>query len=200
MTSTEIYTRYDELVQPVEPPTAALDRGVENPNVTNILLQDVCPLNAADHLTIGTVDRLTQLLTLDALDNDGPTDLDRAGIDELACALDPLYVVPETFPNLVAQFQNSFETGRVPWTKNPRCATTPAPTPTVPRTTESRPLPPAPATAPVDPGDGGGAVSVSDSSTSTLPSTGRAIPFLAAGIAIGVGLLLRAGRSRIDRD
>lgn len=34
----------------------------------------------------------------------------------------------------------------------------------------------------------------------TLPTTGRAIPLLAAGIAIGVALLLRAGRSHFDDD
>ncbi len=33
-----------------------------------------------------------------------------------------------------------------------------------------------------------------------LAETGRAIPFLAAGVAIGVALLLRAGRSRLDQE
>lgn len=35
--------------------------------------------------------------------------------------------------------------------------------------------------------------------SSDLARTGRAVPLLAAGIAVGVGLLLRAGRSRLDR-
>ncbi len=35
---------------------------------------------------------------------------------------------------------------------------------------------------------------------STLPTTGRTIPFLAAGVAIGIALLLRAGRSKLDDD
>ena len=35
---------------------------------------------------------------------------------------------------------------------------------------------------------------------SALPTTGRAIPILAAGVAIGVALLLRAGASRLGGD
>lgn len=31
-----------------------------------------------------------------------------------------------------------------------------------------------------------------------LPTTGGTIPFLAAGVAIGIALLLRAGRSKLD--
>lgn len=34
----------------------------------------------------------------------------------------------------------------------------------------------------------------------TLPATGRTIPLLAAGVAVGIALLLRAGRSRLDDD
>ena len=33
-----------------------------------------------------------------------------------------------------------------------------------------------------------------------LPATGRTIPFLAAGVAVGIALLLRAGRSKLDDD
>lgn len=34
----------------------------------------------------------------------------------------------------------------------------------------------------------------------SLPTTGRTIPFLAAGVAVGIALLLRAGRSKLDDD
>ncbi len=103
---TSIYTRFDELVQPVAPvPTAALDFGQGNPHVSNILLQDLCPARVVDHLSIGTTDALTQALTLDALDHDGPADVDRVGADPARCSLPDQFVVPETFPNLVSQLQ-----------------------------------------------------------------------------------------------
>lgn len=77
---TSLYTLFDELVQPVVPvPTAALDWGVENPEVANILLQDVCPLRIVDHVTIGLTDRLSFDLTLDAISNPGPANIERAG-------------------------------------------------------------------------------------------------------------------------
>lgn len=77
---TSIYTQFDELVQPVSPvPTAALDWGMDNPRVSNILLQDVCPALLADHVTIGITDATTFMLTLDAILNEGPADVERAG-------------------------------------------------------------------------------------------------------------------------
>lgn len=193
---TSIYTRYDELVQPVDPPTAALDFGKEGPTVANILLQDVCPGNTADHLTIGTIDRLTQILALDAIDNPGPTDLARVGVDEVLCALEGLYVVPDTFPALVAQFQRSMESGF----------------PEYPTVTEEPPLrdyarsdtagsDTTPTTSP-DPGTPASpddqSQEVALSTPGALPATGQAIPILAVCIAVGVALLLRAGRSRLD--
>jgi hypothetical protein len=45
------------------------------------------------------------------------------------------------------------------------------------------------------------AIVIADTSSRTgasLAETGQAIPFLAAGIAIGVALLLRLGKSRLD--
>lgn len=97
---TSIYTLFDELVQPVTPvPTAALDWGLNNPKVSNILLQDVCPLLLADHVTIGITDATTFALTVDAILNDGPADVARAGGADL-CLL-PILVpgvsLPPTF-------------------------------------------------------------------------------------------------------
>lgn len=77
---TTLYTLTDELVQPALPvPTAALEYGQNNPHVTNILMQDVCPLNIVDHVTIGTIDRVAFELTLDAITHAGPADVARAG-------------------------------------------------------------------------------------------------------------------------
>src|SRR3546814_4845798 len=50
---------YDELVKPAAPvPTAALDFQQDNPQVANLLLQDVCPGRFVDHVTIGLTARL----------------------------------------------------------------------------------------------------------------------------------------------
>src|SRR3546814_19493292 len=50
---------YDVLVEPAAPvPTAARDFQQDNPQVANILLQDVCPGRFVDHVTIGLTDRL----------------------------------------------------------------------------------------------------------------------------------------------
>ncbi len=98
---TSLYTQFDELVQPVTPvPTAALDWGMDNPRVSNILLQDVCPLLIVDHVTIGLTDTTTFLLTLDAILNDGPADIERAGGAATLCtapAIVPGVTLPPTF-------------------------------------------------------------------------------------------------------
>lgn len=94
---TALYTVFDELVQPVHPvPTAAVDWMQDNPRVSNILLQDVCPGRLVDHVSIGTVDRLAFELALDALEHPGPADVQRAGSADLCglVSLLPELVVP----------------------------------------------------------------------------------------------------------
>lgn len=113
---TSIYTQFDELVQPVSPvPTAALDWEMNNPKVSNILLQDVCPALLADHVTIGISDATTFLLTLDAILNDGPANIDRAGGPETLCtapALIPGVSLPPDFLLRMAMlFPMEFENG-----------------------------------------------------------------------------------------
>lgn len=77
---TNLYTQFDELVQPVSPvPTAALDWQQNNPKVSNLLLQDLCPGRFVDHVTIGLTDRLAFELTLDAISQPGPANVERAG-------------------------------------------------------------------------------------------------------------------------
>ena len=186
---TSIYTRFDELVQPTE--TAALDPAGGGGHLVNILLQDLCPGRLVDHLSIGTTDVLTQRLVLDALDGDGPADPERAGIDPVLCNLPDQYVVPETFPNIVALFEpGGLETF-----------------PEYHPVAEEPPLKPYAAgdsgTAEPQPAAPGGSTGAPVAeprvgAAPTLPATGRAIPILAAGIAIGVALLLRAGASRLS--
>lgn len=99
---TNLYTVFDELVRPVKPvPTAALDFGQDNPQVTNILLQDVCPGHLSEHITIGTADPLAFALALDAISNPGPADFQRAGASSL-CSLLPIDLAELLRPPLVA--------------------------------------------------------------------------------------------------
>jgi triacylglycerol lipase len=100
---TSVYTLFDELVQPALPePTAALDPDLDNPKVANILLQDLCPLLIADHLTIGLTDRAAFELALDAITHPGPADVERAGGAALCNAL-PLVPGIGLPPNFVLE-------------------------------------------------------------------------------------------------
>lgn len=67
---TVIATRYDEVVTPYR--TQFLD----GPNVRNVLLQDLCPVDLSEHVAIGTIDRIAY--------------------HEVANALDPAHATPTT--------------------------------------------------------------------------------------------------------
>lgn len=87
---TNIYSQFDELVQPVTPiPTAALDFGKNNPKVTNVLIQDVCTGRFVDHASIGLTDRVSFELALDAISNPGPASIERLGGAAKLCGLAP---------------------------------------------------------------------------------------------------------------
>ena len=99
---TNLYTFTDELVQPVIPtPTAALDFEQANSRVSNILLQDVCPGHLSDHFLIGTADSLAFALALDAISNDGPADVERAGGASGLCGLLPVNLADVAMPGNV---------------------------------------------------------------------------------------------------
>ncbi|MGY3683694.1 esterase/lipase family protein [Streptomyces sp. TE33382] len=59
---TVIATRYDEVVTPYR--TQYLD----GPNVRNVLLQDLCPVDLSEHVAIGTIDRIAFHEVANALD------------------------------------------------------------------------------------------------------------------------------------
>ncbi|MFF9349776.1 esterase/lipase family protein [Streptomyces sp. NPDC014734] len=67
---TVIATRYDEVVTPYR--TQFLD----GPDVRNVLLQDLCPVDLSEHVAIGTIDRIA--------------------FHEVANALDPAHATPTT--------------------------------------------------------------------------------------------------------
>jgi hypothetical protein len=75
---TEIYTNNDEVVTP--PPSA----GVAGPGrITNVAIQDVCPSDPEEHLSIGTSDATAYALVLDALGRRGPAQPDQ--VDPAVC-------------------------------------------------------------------------------------------------------------------
>lgn len=115
---TNLYTQFDELVEPSAPvPTAAMDLGLDNPKVTNLLLQDLCPGRFVDHITIGLSDRLAFELALDAIGNPGPANVERAGGAAL-CGLAPFVpdqvIASSAAQALVAQTLGEFASGSLP--------------------------------------------------------------------------------------
>lgn len=67
---TVISTKYDEVVTPYR------SQFLTGPNVHNVTLQDLCPVNLAEHVTIGILDRVAH--------------------HEVANALDPAHATPST--------------------------------------------------------------------------------------------------------
>jgi triacylglycerol esterase/lipase EstA (alpha/beta hydrolase family) len=104
---TSVFTALDEVVIPNGDATtgsSALRTG--DGRRSNVLVQDVCPLHVADHLTLGTSDPVGYALAIDALDHPGPADparLDRATVcaQTLQPGVDPAAFAPE-FARLTA--------------------------------------------------------------------------------------------------
>jgi len=93
---TVAYTRLDEIVVPNlnEQGSSALHGG--GGDITNVAVQEVCPLDVSEHLAIGTYDNTAYALAVDALEHPGPADPSR--IPSSVC-LQPLMpgVNPATF-------------------------------------------------------------------------------------------------------
>jgi hypothetical protein len=76
---TEIATKLDQVVTPQPAASSVSGPG----RITNVLIQDVCPLALSEHLNVGTIDPTAAALALDALDHDGSADPSR--ISPLVC-------------------------------------------------------------------------------------------------------------------
>jgi hypothetical protein len=179
-----LYTELDELVQPVAPvPTAPLDWQHEPANVRNVLIQDVCPGRIVDHLSIGTTDRLSQELVLDALAGPGPVDPARLGPASALCALPDQYVSAGQVPALLSQLTNSLQSGMFDF------HATSAEPPLKPYAAEASAPGPAPAAEPSD----SASTATMRASTGTpaspgartLPATGSSVPL---PLAVLIGL------------
>jgi hypothetical protein len=78
---TEIYSHTDEFVQPNlnASGTSSLHGG--GGTITNVAVQDICPLDVSEHLLIGTMDPVASALVIDALTHPGPADPARINRD-----------------------------------------------------------------------------------------------------------------------
>ena len=80
---TNIYTWADEFVQPNLDDSGSTSLHTGKGRITNVAVQDVCPLAVVDHLTVGTSDATAHALARDALAHDGPANPRR--IDGSTC-------------------------------------------------------------------------------------------------------------------
>jgi pimeloyl-ACP methyl ester carboxylesterase len=73
---TTAYTRLDEVVFPnLAGQGSALHGG--GGAITNVAIQQICPLDVSDHLAIGTYDPVAYAIAIDALSHPGPADPSR---------------------------------------------------------------------------------------------------------------------------
>lgn len=72
---TNVYTRFDEVVTP--PESATLHTGAGQ--ITNVAVQDICPLDLSDHITLALANATGFALAMDALSNPGPASTQRVG-------------------------------------------------------------------------------------------------------------------------
>ena len=92
---TVVWTDYDEFLNPPGKLVGGEPTRVDG--ATNIRLQDICPANTADHVSIGVYDPVTYAVIIDALTHPGPADPARLDRGVCSQALPP-HVDPVTFP------------------------------------------------------------------------------------------------------
>ncbi len=96
---TEVYTHTDEVVTPNSDDTGSSSVHGGGGEITNVAIQQVCPLDLSEHLALGTQDNTAYALAIDALSHPGPaipsnvsqsvcTDLLMPGIDKTTYAAD----------------------------------------------------------------------------------------------------------------
>jgi pimeloyl-ACP methyl ester carboxylesterase len=105
---TVAYTHTDEVVTPnfSQNGSSALHGG--GGEISNVAIQQICPLDVSEHLAMGTYDPVAYALAIDALDHPGPADparIDRTGLC-LPTTLMP-GVNPATFVTQEADFAAS---------------------------------------------------------------------------------------------
>ena len=95
---TEVYSHFDEEVQPNQDSSGTSSLHGGGGRITNAAVQDVCPNDTSEHLALGSYDPVTWALALDALDHDGPAETARVGLTPCTQQFMP-GVNPATFPS-----------------------------------------------------------------------------------------------------
>lgn len=80
---TQIYTPLDEVVVPNLDPVASSSLHTGDGEISNVSTMNVCPVHAAEHVSMGTFDPVAYQLVRDALEHAGPADAAR--IDRVVC-------------------------------------------------------------------------------------------------------------------
>lgn len=81
---TSVRTRFDEVVVPSTSAYLTPGPGASSSAVTNVAVQDLCPLRVVEHLGI-TADGTAYALGIDALTHDGPADVARVRATGASC-------------------------------------------------------------------------------------------------------------------
>ena len=99
---TDIYTHTDEVVVPNLTSSGSSSLHGGGGAITNVAIQQVCPVDVSEHLGVGTYDNTAYAIAMDALTHPGPAD--PARVSSSVC-LDPLMpgVDPLTFATDFAQ-------------------------------------------------------------------------------------------------
>lgn len=71
---TNIYTHTDEVVEPNSNSNGSSSLHTGRGRITNVATQDICPLDAGEHLSVGTIDPAAYALAVDALTHPGSAD------------------------------------------------------------------------------------------------------------------------------
>jgi hypothetical protein len=85
---TEIYSHNDEIVTPNFNDSGSSSLHTGDGQITNAAIQEVCPLDVSEHLTVGTQSNTAYALAVDALTHSGPADPSR--IDKASVCTNPL--------------------------------------------------------------------------------------------------------------
>jgi hypothetical protein len=94
---TEIYSHYDEEVQPNQDNSGTSSLHGGGGQIANVAVQDICPNDTSEHLALGSYDPVTWALLLDALNHSGPAVPARVGLTPCTEQFMP-GVDPATFP------------------------------------------------------------------------------------------------------
>ena len=94
---TEIYSHLDLIVTPNFDDTGSSSLHTGDGQITNVAVQDVCPLDVSDHLLVGIQNLVAYDLAIDALEHPGPADPARAKASDPGICT-PLALMPGIDP------------------------------------------------------------------------------------------------------